>query len=252
MVEIWPASRRADVVEAMRSFYAETDCLIAAHEPVCRNCGRCCRFGEFGPRLYVTALEVAYYLAGGPLGRSIADDACPHAYDGACHARDRRFLLCRVFFCDPASQVWQGPLIEQRLACLRRLHDELHVPYFYADWTRVLTALEGKSAFDCLMSGFCGSPKSPMQGPGREDRYPLELLEVQQVLVPGDQAVGLGGQERPEDRHVAGISAGVDSNPHGLDDFRVVAQELHGSQHYIGRQGELLRGLMSELAQDVL
>ena len=147
--EIWQAARRADVVAAMRSFYAETDRLIAAHDPVCRNRGLCCRFGEFGHRLYVTTLEVAYYLAegmaAGQLPPSIADDICPHAYDGACHARDRRFLGCRVFFCDPASRAWQGPLIEQRLACLRRLHDELHVSYFYADWIAVLAALhEGK------------------------------------------------------------------------------------------------------------
>ena len=166
-VEIWQAARRADVVAAMRSFHAETDRLVAAHEPICHNRGLCCRFGQFGHRLYVTALEVAYYLAEGLRVKGVrpllperpegcfaqkgsapffpADDACPHAYDGACHARDRRFLGCRVFFCDPASRAWQGPLIEQRLACLRRLHDELHVSYFYADWIAVLAALhEGK------------------------------------------------------------------------------------------------------------
>ena len=139
----WQAAQRADVVAAMRSFYAETDRLIAAHEPICRNRGRCCRFGQVGHRLYVTALEVAYYLAAGPPAPSIADDACPHAYDGGCHARDRRFLGCRVFFSDPASQAWQCPLIEERLAYLRRLHDELRVPYFYADWMRVLASLHG-------------------------------------------------------------------------------------------------------------
>ena len=106
--------------------------------------GDCCRFGAFGHRLFVTALEIAYYLASGPIAPDAQEDSCPHARDGACLARDRRFTGCRVFFCDPGSQGWQGPLTEERMACLRRLHEELGVAYFYADWMTVLQALSGQ------------------------------------------------------------------------------------------------------------
>src|SRR5690606_15972402 len=114
-----------------------------------------CRFGRFGHRLYVTALEVVYYLAiageaataerseatGSGLIPLITEDVCPHAPGGKCQARSRRPLGCRIFYCDPAAQHWQGPLTEDLLGELRRLHDELQVPYFYAEWLTVLKAL---------------------------------------------------------------------------------------------------------------
>ncbi len=187
------AARRPVVVDAMRTFYEESDRLVAAELPVCWNRGACCRFGEFGHRLYVTALEVVYYLAEAPpqkrgrssfRGRSVgrllstkeraaspfscptADtaearerpvplpviashaepsaDVCPHAFAGLCHARSHRPLGCRIFYCDPGAQHWQGPLTEERLTRLRAMHEQLDVPYFYADWIAVLRALRGE------------------------------------------------------------------------------------------------------------
>lgn len=134
------ASRRPEVIEAMKAFYAETDRLIAKQTATCWNKGNCCRFGEFHHRLYVTGLEVCYYLAIGDPPPPVTADVCPHAYAGRCHARDRRPLGCRVFYCDPLAQGWQGPLTEERLARLRTLHKELHVPYVYAEWLTMLRA----------------------------------------------------------------------------------------------------------------
>ncbi len=135
------AALRSAVVEAMRSFYAEVDGLIAQRSGSCSSCGDCCRFSEYDHRLHVTALEVCYYLAGGDGLPSISADACPHAFEGRCRARARRPLGCRIFYCDPCAQNWQGPLTEQLLARLRAMHEELNVPYFYADWMAVLGAL---------------------------------------------------------------------------------------------------------------
>lgn len=147
------AARRPDVVAAVRDLYAQADRRIAEHAPTCWNKGECCRFGEFGHRLYVTALEVVCYLAAGddvPDGGDphqdrgllpIVGDACPHAREGRCRARSRRPLGCRVFYCDPAASHWQGPLTEELLAELRQLHARLEVPYFYAEWLTVLEAL---------------------------------------------------------------------------------------------------------------
>lgn len=151
------AAGRPEVLEAMRDFYAEVDRRIAAEKPTCWNRGACCRFGEYGHRLYVTALEVAYYLAlrtdpslalgassGNPslvLEAQLTVDACPYAHDGRCHARDRRPLGCRIFYCDPNAQHWQGSFTEECLEELKRLHRELGVVYFYADWMAVLRRL---------------------------------------------------------------------------------------------------------------
>lgn len=48
--------------ERMAALYAELDAEIAAHSPVCWNRGLCCNFGRTGHRLYVTALELAYFV----------------------------------------------------------------------------------------------------------------------------------------------------------------------------------------------
>lgn len=159
VVDLFEAARRSDVSEVMRQFYAEADGRIAEQAATCWNKGQCCRFGEFGHRLYVTAMEVAYYLGGcdapahaGRLNRPhatipvVTEDVCPHAYGGTCHARDRRPLGCRIFFCDLAAQQWQSPLMETLLARLRVLHDTLGVRYFYADWMIVLRAVGQQAA----------------------------------------------------------------------------------------------------------
>ena len=144
----------------MDELYAEVAARIVEHAPTCWNKGECCRFGEFGHRLYVTTLEVAYYLANqaGSSVVSIQDprslslletETCPHAHDGKCHARDGRPLGCRVFYCDPQARDWQGPLTETYLQRLRALHEELGVTYFYADWLAVLRALRGEVTSEC-------------------------------------------------------------------------------------------------------
>jgi len=135
------SAARPEVVAAMRAFHAEADRRIAAQGPTCWNRGDCCRFGQYGHRLCVTALEICHYLATGDEPPPVTEDTCPHAEAGRCNARDRRPLGCRIFFCDPNAQAWQGPLSEELLARLRALHDELGVPYLYADWLTVLRAL---------------------------------------------------------------------------------------------------------------
>lgn len=129
--------------QAMRAFFDRVDARIAGLPGTCWNKGDCCRFGVYGHRLYVTALEVAYYLAMGEAGSPTEGDACPHARDGKCHARERRPLGCRIFYCDPAAAEWQGPLTEEMLVELRRMHADLGVPYFYADWMAILAMIHG-------------------------------------------------------------------------------------------------------------
>jgi hypothetical protein len=133
--------RRPEVIRAMHEFYAEADREIAEQDPSCWSRGECCRFGEFGHRLYVTTLEIIYYLATGNLPPPVTADACPHSLDGRCMVRHHRPLGCRVFYCDPHAQQWQGPLTERRLTRLRAMHEELNVPYEYVDWMAVMRAI---------------------------------------------------------------------------------------------------------------
>lgn len=125
----------------MRAFYAATDAAIAAHRPVCINRGACCKFGQFGHKLYVTQPELMYFRAGQqPAGlRPVeSEDACPYQVAGQCTAREHRPLGCRVFFCDPAAKAWQPDVYEQGLAELKRIGAEFQIPYQYGEWLGML------------------------------------------------------------------------------------------------------------------
>src|SRR5688572_232070 len=55
------AARSADVRGAVEAIYAELEVDIDRRRPRCDASGRCCRFEEFGHRLYVTTVELATF-----------------------------------------------------------------------------------------------------------------------------------------------------------------------------------------------
>lgn len=50
--------------ERMRDLYSRLDAEIASHAPVCVNRGDCCRFDTYGHLLFVTPVELAYFVTG--------------------------------------------------------------------------------------------------------------------------------------------------------------------------------------------
>src|SRR3954470_22393228 len=58
------AAGRADAREVVEEVYADLATEIDRRRPICIVSGRCCRFEEFGHRLYVTTLELATFLHG--------------------------------------------------------------------------------------------------------------------------------------------------------------------------------------------
>ena len=144
MDDLVRCSRQARFLAAMDDFYSDLDARIASHQPVCRNRGDCCRFGDYGHRLFVTSAEVAYFLAraAGPVLDTGLKDACPYQQNGLCAVRSARPSGCRIFFCDPAGQAWQSELTEHVLADLRHLHEQLTLAYAYVDWMAALRSLQ--------------------------------------------------------------------------------------------------------------
>lgn len=135
--------------ERMRAFFARVDAAVAEKTPVCTNRGLCCRFGEFGHRLYVTRLELAWFIGRQrPFGLRPATsaDACPYQLNGLCTAREHRPLGCRIFFCDPASRDWQGPMYEEFLAELKGIGAEFGIPYQFGDWLDALRSVDSPAA----------------------------------------------------------------------------------------------------------
>ena len=153
--------------EAVDRVYAELQSQIDLRRPVCVVSGRCCRFEEFGHRLYVTTLELARFMmdlkvpppqpslvrlsspkSGVPgEGKSSVAATPPDAsrtggcmfqLDKLCSVHAIRPFGCRIFFCDASSTEWQRSLYERLHARLRTLHDELGVPYHYVEWRHAL------------------------------------------------------------------------------------------------------------------
>lgn len=117
--------------------------------PLCVASGECCRFERFGHRLYVTGLEAAWTLreiGGAPaphaLREAVERGDCPYLRGSACSIHAARPLGCRLYFCDLRATTWQQDLSERLLQRLKRLHEDVDVPYRYGDWRTMLAHFE--------------------------------------------------------------------------------------------------------------
>lgn len=138
-----PAVENDGFAADMAAFYAELDAAVAAHRPTCWNKGACCKFGEYGHKLFVTNVELAYFVRGerGRWRRPTGEAACPYQSGGMCNAREHRPMGCRVFFCDPAAQHWQNDEYERQLAKLKAIGERHGVDYRYTEWLSGLAEL---------------------------------------------------------------------------------------------------------------
>jgi Fe-S-cluster containining protein len=150
---------RADVREAIENIYRALQDAIDIRRPVCTTSGRCCRFDEFGHRLFVTTMEMATFIgaregeAPAEPGRAVPSGSagashspsnssrCPFQHDRLCSAHSIRPFGCRVFFCDATSTEWQHRQYEFFQRELKRLHERLEIPYFYVEWRQALQAV---------------------------------------------------------------------------------------------------------------
>src|SRR5690606_7786325 len=123
------ASKRPEVLAAVEAVYADLADAIARRKPVCEMSGRCCRFEEYGHRLYVSTLELAAFYAGAARAGAWDGTGCPFQQGKLCGVHTIRPFGCRMYFCDPTAQAWQQGMYEQFHARLKRLHEELGVPY---------------------------------------------------------------------------------------------------------------------------
>jgi hypothetical protein len=136
-----------DAVDRLRgpltTLYAALDAAVAAFGPVCELSGRCCRFAEFDHTLFLSSVEAELLLADAPAPARALDDGatCPwQDAAGRCTARGARPLGCRVFFCDPAYLPHAAGLSEEFLGRLKRLVEDLGLPWDYAPLHRHLHA----------------------------------------------------------------------------------------------------------------
>lgn len=112
--------------------YSELEEKVRALAPVCDLSGRCCRFEEFGHRLYLTQPEADLLLEQGlPPGSVVTSAGCPFQKGNLCTAREGRPFGCRVYFCDPKYAPLAPDLSEEVVQKLRQLHQCEGIPWNY-------------------------------------------------------------------------------------------------------------------------
>jgi Fe-S-cluster containining protein len=136
------AATRPEVAQAIDALYRDLAADIDQRRPVCLLSGRCCRFEDYGHRLYVTTLELAAFMR--RLDNQIDHwdgTGCPFQVNKLCTVHPIRPFGCRVFFCDATATDWQHDAYERYHARLKALHEHLEVPYFYVEWRAALRLL---------------------------------------------------------------------------------------------------------------
>ncbi len=144
-IAVRAAMDRPEIHAAVHEIYRRLQEEVQKRQPICVASGRCCKFDEFGHRLFVTTLEMATFLLDRsenpvPAPRQ-APGGCPFQIGKLCGVHTIRPLGCRMFYCDPTAALWQQNLYEQLHASLKELHLKFDVPYFYIEWRRALDAL---------------------------------------------------------------------------------------------------------------
>lgn len=159
----WRDSARQDVItHAIGALYADLDQAVRDYGPTCWASGKCCKFESYGHRLYVTGLEIAWFLgqvAGDTAqevdtpqrgavssvalpvladrlgsGTVLLPDACRYQRDGLCSVHTLRPLGCRIFFCQEGTDDWQHATYEAFQQRLTALHEAHAIPYRYMEW----------------------------------------------------------------------------------------------------------------------
>ena len=134
-----------DLADRLDALYADVQRQIDARRPRCDRSGQCCKFESFGHLLFVTTLELAAFGLRRPANDLPDGDGCRYQVAGLCTAHSVRPFGCRVFFCDPTAEGWQQDQYEHFHTRLKRLHDELDVPYLYVEWRQGLASIDGVS-----------------------------------------------------------------------------------------------------------
>lgn len=136
------ASACPEVREQIRAVYADLQREIDHRRPLCVLSGRCCRFDEYGHQLFVTTAELASFTAdlaelktpAGGWEPGAAPGGCIFQSGKICRVHLIRPMGCRVFFCDSTATQWQQEVYERYHARLKKLHQEMSIPYSYVEW----------------------------------------------------------------------------------------------------------------------
>lgn len=134
-----------ELATRVQQLYNEIQQQVNLQSPRCDRSGRCCRFEQYGHRLFVTTVELAVFYNHVKNGHvptpDVIAEGCPYQINRLCTVHEYRPFGCRIFFCDPSVSEWQQEQYEHFHLQLRQMHTDLDIPYRYVEWRQALRAL---------------------------------------------------------------------------------------------------------------
>lgn len=126
---------RKNVNEKVEALYREVARRLGADPDragACKACGRCCDFGRFGHKLFVSTPELLHFYRNVPEAerKAMAGEVCPYLDGGMCTVHAHRFLGCRIFCCS-GEDAFQNELMEWALGQIKNICRGEEVPYRY-------------------------------------------------------------------------------------------------------------------------
>jgi len=167
------AAERPQIARAIDDLHTEIERAVEAAAPRCEQSGRCCRFEQYGHRLYVTGLEAALVvereLASITTKKQPIDsksqealspslmDKCPFQIGKTCGVHANRPAGCRIYFCDERWAPMMTGVAERAVGRVREMHRAFDVPYRYMEWRALLELIAPEvGGLKAITRGFGG------------------------------------------------------------------------------------------------
>jgi Fe-S-cluster containining protein len=134
------AELRETVSQLMSSIYRELDATIGQVQSTCRSCKNCCDFAKSGLNLFVSNLELAYFVMNVPPASKIPSGRCPYLDENqGCIVREFRPIGCRTYFCTPPKNYDEQTLYENAIGQVKRFIESHRLAYGYIEWLKGLS-----------------------------------------------------------------------------------------------------------------
>ncbi len=128
--------------ERLTTLYEVLDRRIHAAGPICSRSGDCCDFPGSGHILFATRLEVELILDRILPPPPEQEGWCPFFRNRLCTLRALRPVGCRIYYCDPDYRDHRMNEISQWAhGEIRKIHDDLRLPYGYTPFLDQLNPL---------------------------------------------------------------------------------------------------------------
>jgi Fe-S-cluster containining protein len=132
-------SVRESVSQLMASIYRDLDASIGQVQSTCQSCKKCCDFAKSGLNLFVTNLELAYFVMNVPPVNEISAGRCPYLDANlGCSVREFRPIGCRTYFCTPPQGYDEQALYENAIGQVKRFIETHPLAYGYIEWLKGL------------------------------------------------------------------------------------------------------------------